>query len=190
MEKFLLGCNYWASNGGMRMWERFSAEVVEKDFERLSSCGVDTIRVFPTWNAFQPIEDTKIKWSKFRYRINDQPLETQGGLDAKQMQNFSVMFWIKCTAPVFGDEIASVICTMVDGNRSTRHSNTLECRYAVLTAVMNDHKCKNPRPWSGMDYIRGVLRGSHLLAHTWASKPMLQGVFSSAGIKTPPFMEM
>ena len=91
MEKFLLGCNYWASNGGMRMWERFSAEVVEKDFERLSSCGVDTIRVFPTWNAFQPIEDTKIKWSKFRYRINDQPLETQGGLDAKQMQNFSVM---------------------------------------------------------------------------------------------------
>ena len=61
---------------------------------------------------------------------------------------------------------------MVDGNRSTRHSNTLECRYAVLTAVMNDHKCKDPRPRSGMDYIRGVLRGSHLLAHTWAVKPM------------------
>ena len=91
MKGFLLGCNYWASNGGMRMWEKFSAEVVEKDFQVLSACGVDTIRVFPTWDAFQPIEDTKIKWSKFRYRINDQPLQTQGGLDAKQMQNFSVM---------------------------------------------------------------------------------------------------
>lgn len=91
MEKFLLGCNYWASNGGMRMWEKFSAEVVEKDFRALSACGVDTIRVFPTWNAFQPIEDTKIKWSKFRYRINDQPLQTEGGLDAQQMHNFSVM---------------------------------------------------------------------------------------------------
>lgn len=59
---------------------------------------------------------------------------------------------------------------MVDGNRSTRHSNTLECRYAVLTAVMNDHKCKNPRPRSGIDYIRGVLRGSPLVAHTLAAK--------------------
>ena len=76
------------------------------------------------------------------------------------------MLWLKCTTSVFDDETASVICAMVDGNRSTRHSNTLECRYAVLTAVMNDHKCKNPRPRSGMDYIRCVLRGSHLLAHT------------------------
>ena len=91
MGNFLLGCNYWASNAGMRMWEMFDAAVLERDFQLLSKCGVDTIRVFPTWNAFQPIEDTKIKWSKFRYRINDQPLQTQGGLDAKQMQNFSVM---------------------------------------------------------------------------------------------------
>ena len=80
---------------------------------------------------------------------------------------------------------------MVDGNRSTRHSNTLECRYAVLTAVMNDHKCKNPRPRSGMDYIRGVLRGSHLLAHTWANRPTLRGRFpvcSFSGINAPPSM--
>ena len=90
-------------------------------------------------------------------------------------------FWLKCTN-FFDDETASVICAMVDGNRSTRHSNTLECRYAVLTAVMNDHKCKNPRPRSGMDDIRGVLRGSHLLAHTWATRPMLMD-----SISVPPF---
>lgn len=71
---------------------------------------------------------------------------------------------------------------MVDGNKSTRHSNALECRYAVLTAVMNDHKCKNPRPRSGMDYIRGVLRGSHLLAHTWAKRAVQHGVFFTCSL--------
>ena len=52
--------------------------------------------------------------------------------------------------------------------------------------------CKNAKSpdlfRSGMDCFRGILRGSHLPAHTWANRPMLQGVFSSAGIKTPPFM--
>ena len=109
---------------------------------------------------------------------------------------------------------------MVDGNRSTRRSNTLECRYAVLTAVMNDHKAtphnsaraggegfflsrtfgKQRNTWciscfpncadegnhppSGrrrncavLPYIRGVLRGSPLPAHTWVNRAILHGAF-------------
>ena len=35
-------------------------------------------------------------------------------------------------------------------------------------------KCKNPRLFRpGTNYFIGILRGSHLLAHTWASRPML-----------------
>ena len=35
--------------------------------------------------------------------------------------------------------------------------------------------------------IRGVLRGSHLLAHTWASRPMLQGIFRCSAMETASF---
>ena len=42
----------------------------------------------------------------------------------------------------------------------------------------------------GIKYFRSVLRGSHLLAHTWATRPMLHGViFISSGTDDPPPMD-
>ena len=57
---FIVGCNYWASNAGMRTWEMFDESVIDKDFATLSENGVDTIRVFPTWDAFQQVEDLRV----------------------------------------------------------------------------------------------------------------------------------
>ena len=50
-----LGVNYWADHAATRMWSQWNAEEVEKDFKVLADHGVKVLRVFPTWNDFQPI---------------------------------------------------------------------------------------------------------------------------------------
>lgn len=37
-----------------------------------------------------------------------------------------------------------------------------------------------------MDYIRGVLRGFHLLAHTWAGSPTARAFLFGSGTVKPP----
>lgn len=91
MSNFAIGCNYWASNAGMYMWREFDAEVVEKDFALLASYGVDTLRVFPLWTDFQPVEQLYVSRKIYMERTDEQPLATYGGLSEKQLQNFSVM---------------------------------------------------------------------------------------------------
>lgn len=53
--KFMLGCNYWASNAGTEMWRNFDIETIDKDIKTLSEHGVECMRVFPIWRDFQPI---------------------------------------------------------------------------------------------------------------------------------------
>lgn len=52
---FTLGCNYWASHAGTRMWTDWRADVVEKDLAALAAAGLTTLRVFPLWSDFQPV---------------------------------------------------------------------------------------------------------------------------------------
>ena len=89
MKNFAIGCNYWASNAGMYMWRNFDEKVVEKDFSLLSSHGVDTIRIFPLWSDFQPVSKMHVSNKVFTERVGDAPIETYGGLDKKQLENFS-----------------------------------------------------------------------------------------------------
>lgn len=51
-----IGCNYWASHAGTRMWELWDEEVVRKDLKLLAENGCEMLRVFPNWRDFQPIE--------------------------------------------------------------------------------------------------------------------------------------
>ncbi len=51
-----IGCNYWSSHAGTRMWELWDENVVREDFRRLADTGCELIRVFPNWRDFQPIE--------------------------------------------------------------------------------------------------------------------------------------
>lgn len=56
MKTFMLGVNYWASHAGVDMWRDWREEIVERDLELLARNGVNTMRVFPNWRDFQPVE--------------------------------------------------------------------------------------------------------------------------------------
>lgn len=56
MKEFMLGANYWASNAGADMWREWDADVVRSDLALLAENGVTTLRVFPNWRDFQPVE--------------------------------------------------------------------------------------------------------------------------------------
>ena len=53
----LVGVNFWGSKSGIRMWtpEGWDGESIEKDIAALAAHGVEMMRVFPTWDAFQPL---------------------------------------------------------------------------------------------------------------------------------------
>ncbi|MFI4910947.1 MAG: hypothetical protein ACIAQZ_04700 [Sedimentisphaeraceae bacterium JB056] len=54
-DRFSTGCNYWASHAGLFMWSRWDEAIVEADFKLLSEKGLKTLRVFPLWPDFQPL---------------------------------------------------------------------------------------------------------------------------------------
>ena len=53
--KYILGCNYWASNAGAEMWSDFDPDAIDADLSLLSDYGISYLRVFPNWRDFQPI---------------------------------------------------------------------------------------------------------------------------------------
>lgn len=55
MKDFLIGCNYWAYNGGADMWRDWDEAQVETDLKLLKENKLTTIRVFPNWRDFQPV---------------------------------------------------------------------------------------------------------------------------------------
>lgn len=52
---FSLGCNYWASDSGPFMWQKWNEKAVEYDFKILSENKIKLLRVFPLWSDFQPL---------------------------------------------------------------------------------------------------------------------------------------
>jgi endo-1,4-beta-mannosidase len=72
---FVLGCNYWASNAGTKMWVDWKPEVIEQDFKRMSELGIDVLRIFPIWRDFQPMIAIRNASSKtIEYRFGESPL--------------------------------------------------------------------------------------------------------------------
>ena len=55
--RFRLGINYWPSRTAMRWWQLFDVEEVERDFARLRTAGLDSVRIFLLWEDFQPAPD-------------------------------------------------------------------------------------------------------------------------------------
>lgn len=51
---FRLGVNYWPARTAMRWWSEFDASEVAADFGRIAGCGFDSVRIFLTWEDFQP----------------------------------------------------------------------------------------------------------------------------------------
>ncbi|MBR2488861.1 MAG: cellulase family glycosylhydrolase [Clostridia bacterium] len=87
---FTLGCNYWASHAGTYMWRNWDESVVENDLKLLSECGIETLRVFPLWEDFQPI--TFYHSGRREMRINGKPLDKSpegvAGVDPVMIERF------------------------------------------------------------------------------------------------------
>jgi endo-1,4-beta-mannosidase len=57
MERFLTGVNYWPRRSAMYMWERFDLGEIREDAARIHALGLDVVRFFLSWEAFQPTPD-------------------------------------------------------------------------------------------------------------------------------------
>ena len=53
-EAFRLGVNYWPARTAMGWWSDFDNAEVDTDFARIAAAGFDSVRVFLTWEDFQP----------------------------------------------------------------------------------------------------------------------------------------
>ncbi len=53
-DAFSVGVNYWPARTAMRWWTEFDAAEVADDFARISEAGLDSLRIFLTWEDFQP----------------------------------------------------------------------------------------------------------------------------------------
>jgi len=62
-EFFIIGVNYWPARKAMYWWKDFDAEEVDRDFACLSSYRINTVRIFLTWEDFQPQPDRVDKTS-------------------------------------------------------------------------------------------------------------------------------
>lgn len=58
---FAIGCNYWASHSGTKMWSEWRPDIVNKDLKLLSKKGIAIIRIFLLWPDFQPL--TMLRWA-------------------------------------------------------------------------------------------------------------------------------
>lgn len=86
---FRIGCNYWASHAGVKMWSRWNAAQVEKDLDALADNGISVLRIFPLWPDFQPLT-ARYEWAgTFReWAQNDGPLNNPACVDDEMMRRF------------------------------------------------------------------------------------------------------
>ena len=86
---FRIGCNYWASHAGMKMWSRWDAAQVERDLDALADNGITVLRVFPLWPDFQPLT-AQYEWGgTFReWAQNDGPFKNPACVDDEMMRRF------------------------------------------------------------------------------------------------------
>jgi len=54
---FHTGINYWPANKAMYWWRDFEAREVEEDFKKLADYNFRMVRIFLTWEDFQPSPD-------------------------------------------------------------------------------------------------------------------------------------
>jgi hypothetical protein len=91
--KFVLGCNYWASHVGTRMWVDWQPEVVRQDLQQLATAGLQLLRVFPLWPDFQPLTLLRgAAGSPRQYRHGEAPLAPDAdGLDPLALEHFQFL---------------------------------------------------------------------------------------------------
>jgi endo-1,4-beta-mannosidase len=56
-ERFRVGVNYWPARTAMGWWTDFDRAEVAADFTHIAASGLDSVRLFLTWEHFQPAPD-------------------------------------------------------------------------------------------------------------------------------------
>jgi endo-1,4-beta-mannosidase len=56
--QFRLGINYWPARTAMGWWSAFERSEVAEDFSRIAASGFDSVRLFLSWEDFQPTPDS------------------------------------------------------------------------------------------------------------------------------------
>lgn len=93
---FSFGANYWASHAGPQMWKQWDRAVVADDFARLAAHGVTTLRVFPLWSDFQPINQLRTAvGNAMEIRFGEDPLPSgeigRAGVSAEMLERFGLL---------------------------------------------------------------------------------------------------
>jgi beta-galactosidase len=93
---FVVGCNYWASHAGLRMWKEWRPDIIENDLKQLSEGNIEVIRVFPIWPDFQPIVQYYGGSGKLlEIRIKDRPIPDEGiesaGVSLEALKHFRTL---------------------------------------------------------------------------------------------------
>ena len=55
---FRLGVNYWPASKGVTLWKDFNIDEVHSDMNTIAEMGLDLVRVYLTWEDFQPDPDS------------------------------------------------------------------------------------------------------------------------------------
>ena len=116
--EYMIGCNYWASSQGIYMWRNWEEDIVRQDLEKLASYGLDTIRVFPLWSDFQPIEYQRSSTGNFikihdKYPTND--LLGKACLDKTMMERFNALL------DIAKENNIAVVVGLITGWMSGKH---------------------------------------------------------------------
>ncbi len=90
---FFIGVNYWASNAGIDMWNKWDEDAVKHDLDLLVAANVKVIRCFPLWSDFQPI--VQLYCGNHQRRaigFSDMPMphteEAEAGIDIVMIERF------------------------------------------------------------------------------------------------------
>lgn len=91
-----VGCNYWASHAGVKMWADWREDVVRKDFALMAAAGMQIVRVFPRWTDFQPLELLRGHNGRpVELRLHGEVLPAtpcgQAGVDEQQLARFRTL---------------------------------------------------------------------------------------------------
>ncbi|MDD4538803.1 MAG: beta-mannanase [Lentisphaeria bacterium] len=91
-----VGCNYWASHAGVKMWADWREDVVRKDFALMAAAGMQVVRVFPRWTEFQPLALLRGGGGRpVELRLHGEPLPAtftgQAGVDEEQLAHFRTL---------------------------------------------------------------------------------------------------
>lgn len=94
-DRFLLGVNYWPRNRGPRMWSEWNEAEIDGEFGEIKAIGMDTVRIFPVWNDFQPLKEVGVG-NKYREIVmrNDEmttSVENPAMIDETMMKRFDAV---------------------------------------------------------------------------------------------------